>query len=66
VQASRTVYEAFLVRARETSEQEQLDTKNIRVISRADLPLRRSSPPSSAIIDWPRFFSGLLQEPASC
>ncbi len=47
VQASRTVYEAFLVRARETGEQERLDTKNIRVISRADLPLGRSFPPSN-------------------
>ena len=43
VQASRAVYESFLVRARETGEQERLDTKNIRVISRADPPQRRSS-----------------------
>ena len=50
VQASRAVYEAFLVRARETGEQERLDTKNIRVISRADLPLHRSFPPSNLVI----------------
>ncbi len=50
VQASRAVYEAFLVRARETGEQERLDTKNIRVISRADLPLHRSFPPSNLIL----------------
>jgi Mrp family chromosome partitioning ATPase/capsular polysaccharide biosynthesis protein len=50
VQANRAVYEAFLVRARETGEQELVDTKNIRVISKADLPLRRTSPPSSLII----------------
>jgi polysaccharide biosynthesis transport protein len=49
-QANRTVYESFLVRARETSEQEQIDTKNIRIISRADLPLTRSSPPPSILI----------------
>ena len=42
VQASRAVYEAFLVRARETGEQERVDTKNIRMISKADLPLHRS------------------------
>ncbi len=48
VQASRAVYESFLVRARETGEQERLDTKNIRVISRADVPLRRSFPPSNS------------------
>lgn len=50
VQANRAVYEAFLVRARETGEQERVDTKNIRVISKADLPLNRTSPPSSLII----------------
>ncbi len=49
-QASRDIYQSFLVRARETGEQEQLDTKNIRVISKADQPLRRSSPPSSMLI----------------
>jgi len=50
VQASRAVYEAFLVRARETGEQERLDTKNIRVISRADPPLNRSFPPSNLML----------------
>src|SRR5262249_31590856 len=38
VQASRAVYEAFLVRSRETGEQERLDTKNVRIISKADVP----------------------------
>jgi uncharacterized protein involved in exopolysaccharide biosynthesis/Mrp family chromosome partitioning ATPase len=50
VQASRAVYESFLVRARETGEQELVDTKNIRVISRADPPAGRSSPPSSLLM----------------
>jgi polysaccharide biosynthesis transport protein len=50
VQASRAVYEAFLVRARETGEQGRVDTKNIRVISQADIPLRRSFPPSSLVL----------------
>jgi hypothetical protein len=49
-QASRSIYEAFLVRARETGEQEQVDTKNIRVLSKADLPQRRSSPPPSLLL----------------
>ena len=49
-QASRSIYEAFLARARETGEQELLDTKNIRVLSKADLPQRRSSPPSSLVL----------------
>ena len=50
VQASRAVYEAFLVRARETGEQERVDTKNIQVISKADLPMNRTSPPSDTIL----------------
>jgi uncharacterized protein involved in exopolysaccharide biosynthesis/Mrp family chromosome partitioning ATPase len=50
VQANRTVYESFLVRSRETGEQEQVDTKNIRIISKAEPPLYRSSPPPSLIL----------------
>jgi len=50
VQANRAVYEAFLLRARQTGEQERVDTKNIQIISKADLPLNRSSPPSNAIL----------------
>jgi len=50
VQASRAVYEAFLMRARETSEQERVDTKNIQVISKAEPPPNRSWPPSNAVI----------------
>ncbi len=50
VQANRAVYESFLVRARETGEQERLDTKNIRIISRADVPTRRSFPPSNLLL----------------
>ena len=51
-QASRDIYQAFLVRARETGAQEQVDTKNIRVLSKADLPQKRSlaaaEPPGGA------------------
>lgn len=50
VQANRAVYEAFLLRARQTGEQERVDTKNIQIISRADLPLNRTSPPSNTIM----------------
>jgi uncharacterized protein involved in exopolysaccharide biosynthesis len=50
VHASRAVYESFLVRSRETGEQERLDTRNVRVISEADLPLRRSWPPGNLIL----------------
>ena len=50
VQANRAVYEAFLLRARQTGEQERIDTKNIQIISKADLPLNRTSPPSNTIL----------------
>ena len=50
VQASRSVYEAFLVRTREVSEQERLDTTNIRVIAPPELPESRSFPPRTLIL----------------
>lgn len=50
VAASRSVYEAFLVRTREVSEQEQLDTTNIRVIAQPDLPENRSFPPRTLLL----------------
>ncbi|MGH6674656.1 MAG: GumC family protein [Xanthobacteraceae bacterium] len=59
VQASRAVYEAFLMRARETGAQEQVDTKNIQVISRADVPLNRTSPPPNTILALGAIFIGI-------
>jgi polysaccharide biosynthesis transport protein len=50
VQASRSVYESFLVRTREVSEQERLDTTNIRVIAAPDLPENRSFPPRTILL----------------
>ncbi|MBX9774384.1 MAG: GumC family protein [Xanthobacteraceae bacterium] len=50
VQAGRSVYESFLVRTREVSEQERLDTTNIRVIASPDLPENRSFPPRTLIL----------------
>jgi polysaccharide biosynthesis transport protein len=49
-EASRAVYNAFLVRARETSEQQGLDTTNARVISRALKPRDASWPPRAIIL----------------
>jgi uncharacterized protein involved in exopolysaccharide biosynthesis len=49
-ETSRAIYEAFLARARETGELERLDTNNIRVISRAEPPQRRSWPPRTLIV----------------
>ena len=59
VQANRAVYEAFLLRARQTGEQERVDTKNIQIISKADLPLSRSSPPSNTILALGAILLGL-------
>jgi uncharacterized protein involved in exopolysaccharide biosynthesis len=50
VEASRAVYEAFLVRSRETQEQERLDTANIRVISDAQAPIERYFPPRRLVM----------------
>ncbi|WP_279481963.1 GumC family protein [Aureimonas sp. SK2] len=43
VDASRAVYEAYLLRARQTGEQESLNTTNVRVISDATVPFSPSS-----------------------
>jgi Mrp family chromosome partitioning ATPase len=59
VQASRAIYESFLVRARETGEQERLDTSNIRVISAAELPQQRSWPPSNKLVAFGALLLGL-------
>ncbi len=59
VQANRAVYEAFLVRARETGEQGGLDTKNVRIISKADEPLRRSWPPGNMILAVVALIAGI-------
>ncbi len=48
-QAARSM-KRFWIRARETGEQERVDTKNIQVISKADVPLSRSSPPSNTLL----------------
>ncbi|MBB4002794.1 GumC family protein [Aurantimonas endophytica] len=50
VEASRAVYEAFLLRARETGEQEMLNTANVRVISSATPPLEPSSVSRRAVV----------------
>jgi polysaccharide biosynthesis transport protein len=60
VDASRAVYESFLVRARETREQERLDTVNVRVLSDAQPPLDRSWPPRRLILMLIALATGLL------
>ncbi|MBC2887497.1 GumC family protein [Ochrobactrum sp. CM-21-5] len=48
--AHRSVYEAFLLRSRETSEQEGLNTANIRVLSEARPPLDPASSSRKLIV----------------
>jgi succinoglycan biosynthesis transport protein ExoP len=60
VDASRAVYESFLQRARETREQERLDTVNVRVLSDAQAPLERSWPPRRLILLLAALSAGLL------
>jgi len=45
-----TIYEAFLSRARQVTEREQLDTTNVRVISTAVPPPGRSWPPRTVVM----------------
>jgi polysaccharide biosynthesis transport protein len=49
-EASRAVYESFLVRTREIREQERLDTANVRVLSDAEPPRNRSWPPRRLVL----------------
>src|SRR3984957_3977484 len=60
VEASRAVYESFLVRARETREQERLDTVNVRVLSDAQAPLDRSWPPRRLLLLLAALAGGLM------
>jgi uncharacterized protein involved in exopolysaccharide biosynthesis len=46
-EAARAVFESYLLRAKQTSEQEKLESNNTRVLSYASVPLRISYPPTS-------------------
>src|SRR2546423_762581 len=50
VEASRAVYQAFLTRSRETSEQERVNTTNVRVLSEANIPDKRAWPPRAILV----------------
>src|SRR5690606_25247637 len=50
LEAARTVYANFLLRAQETREQASLDTTNARIISRAQPPQQKSWPPTLPLI----------------
>jgi uncharacterized protein involved in exopolysaccharide biosynthesis/Mrp family chromosome partitioning ATPase len=50
LEAARSVYATFLLRAQETREQATLDTTNARIISRAQPPQQKSWPPILSLI----------------
>ncbi|WP_275430839.1 GNVR domain-containing protein, partial [Proteus mirabilis] len=50
LESRRGVYEAFLKRSREASEQERLNSTNVRVISQATPARLRSWPPSPKVV----------------
>jgi succinoglycan biosynthesis transport protein ExoP len=56
--AKSEVYEAFLTRASEITERQQLDTTNIRVISPATPPAQRSWPPRGYLVAGAGAFGG--------
>jgi succinoglycan biosynthesis transport protein ExoP len=53
------IYQTFLTRAGETTERQQLNSTNIRVISTAVPPLRRSWPPRTTVLAGGGAFAGL-------
>ncbi len=50
LEANRSIYQSFLQRARETGEQERLDTSNARIITTAFPPLERVGPQRRAMV----------------
>jgi uncharacterized protein involved in exopolysaccharide biosynthesis len=60
MEASRAVYESFLVRAREMREQERLDTANVRILSDARPPQDRVWPPRRRMLLLAALVAGLL------
>ena len=49
-EAARSIYQAFLVRAKETLEGSNVDTTNARIITRALPPLQKSWPPTILLV----------------
>ncbi|MFD1330075.1 GumC family protein [Mycoplana ramosa] len=49
-QAKASVYEAFMTRASEAAQRQQIDATNVRVVSQPLPPVSRSFPPRSAVV----------------
>jgi uncharacterized protein involved in exopolysaccharide biosynthesis/Mrp family chromosome partitioning ATPase len=60
VEANRNVYQSFLKRARETEEQESLNTSAARIIGEATTPQRRVFPPAMSLIAMIGFAIGAM------
>lgn len=60
VEANRQLYNAFLLRSRETTELEKLDTSSTRIISQANPPFRASFPPPGILLALGGLFLGGL------
>jgi uncharacterized protein involved in exopolysaccharide biosynthesis len=54
------IYEAFLTRAQQITQREQIDTSNVRVISTAVPPAARSWPPRTMVVMAGGGFGGLM------
>ena len=50
VEASRSIYQAFLVRSRELGEQQRFDNSNTRIVSRATRPLEPAGAPAILVL----------------
>jgi len=50
VEASRAIYQSYLTRSRETSEQERVNTANVRVLADANTPDTRAFPPRGILV----------------
>jgi len=57
--AKATVYEAFMARAGEAAERQQIDTTNVRIVSPAVVPTARSFPPRGYVLAGTGAIGGL-------
>lgn len=57
-EANRKVYEAFLLRTQEITQQEKIEVPKTRVISAAELPEHKSMPPSKVVLAAGGFGAG--------
>lgn len=59
VEVSRSIYESFLTRSRQTGEARQLDAASTHIITMASPPIARSFPPGAGLMTGAGFVAGL-------